>query len=126
MIVAPKDKVAPPLSVESQAGSFGTCLRELNKLSREASDLGLEQQKHVLAAEHLQDRVLKSERTYGELLRESLELQRSIEDRRKQIKIEKQELDKERAAVKATGEKLCGVVALIQRLTEDVNQPETR
>lgn len=108
------------------ANSFSTCLRELNKLSREASDLGLQQQKHVLAAEHLQDRIVKSERSYGELLRESLELQRSIEDRRKQIKIERQELERERAAVKITGDKLCGVVARIQSLTEDVNQSEMK
>lgn len=101
-------------------------MRKLHSLSHEANDLGTRQQTHVLASERLQERLMKSERMYGELLRESLELQRGIEDRRKQIRIDTKELEEERAAVKATGEKLCTVVAMIAKLSEEVYDPRTK
>lgn len=69
---------------------------------------------------------MKNEREYGEFLRQSLELQRCIDDRRKQIRIDKQELEKERAALKATGNKLYQVVAAIQRISENACQSEVK
>jgi len=104
--------------------SLNESFHELRNLSQEANELGLQQQNHVIASERLQERLVRSERTYGQLLRESLELQRSIEDRRKQIKIDTQELETARAAVKDTGEKLCKVVASIQKLSEEMVIPK--
>lgn len=59
-------------------------------------------------------------------MRESLELQRSIEDRRQQIRVDKQELEKERAAAKTTGDRLCTVVAAMQKLSKDVYHAEVK
>ena len=106
--------------------SLNDSLRQLYGLSQEANELGRQQQRNVLTAECLQERLVKSERTYGELLRESLELQRSIEDRRQQIQMDKQELKKERAAAKTTGDRLCTVVATIQKLSKDVYHAEVK
>lgn len=99
-------------------------LDQLQLLSREASDLALQQQRKMLAAERLQERLTKSERTYGELLRDSLELQRSIEDRRKQIKIDKQELEKEQIEARATGDRLCTVLAAMNELSQVISSAE--
>lgn len=66
---------------------------------------------HEDTSTRLRARLAQSEQTYGELLRQSLQLQHSIEERRKQIKIEQQELAKEQAAAQSTGEQLRQVLA---------------
>lgn len=113
-------------NIEAPKISLNDGLRRLYQLSQEANELGRQQQQNVLTTERLQERVVKSERTYGEMLRESLELQRSIEDRRQQIQMDKQELKKERAAAKTIGDRLYTVVATIQKLSKDVYHAEIK
>lgn len=101
-------------------------LRELSRLSNEANQLGSQQQKHITSAERLQDRLVQSERTYGEMLRKSLELKNAIEERRKQIQVDKAELRREQTAMKDTGEQLYQVITKIQRLSGDAYDPKVK
>ncbi|KAK5083087.1 hypothetical protein LTR05_006969 [Lithohypha guttulata] len=86
-------------------------IKALHQLSCQANELATRQHTHEDASMRLRTRLARSEQTYGELLRQSLQLQQSIEERRKQIKIEQQELEKEQAAAKLAGEQLRQILA---------------
>lgn len=80
----------------------------------------------MASTERLQERLVQSERTYGEMLRKSLELQNAIEQRRKQIQVDKLELRKEQTAMKDTGDQLYQVIAQIQRISGDAYDPKIK
>lgn len=74
----------------------------------------------MLAAERLQQRLTRGEHSLGEQLRESLKIQRAIQERREQNRIDKQQLDAERAGSKSVADDLDKVLREMQTLSEQM------
>ncbi|KAJ9654435.1 hypothetical protein H2198_006515 [Neophaeococcomyces mojaviensis] len=92
----------------------------ISELSKKAAELSKKQQEHMLAAERLQQRLTRGEHSLGEQLRESLKIQRAIQERREQNRIDKQQLDAERAGSKSVADDLDKVLREMQTLSEQM------